>query len=557
MKNILLFLFIVNILYSCKSPETYNNPILAGFYPDPSICKANGNYYLINSTFSYYPGIPIFESADLVNWTQIGHVLDRPEQLNLDNLSVSKGIFAPAISYSNKKFYVTSTIVGGGGNFIVYAENPAGPWSNPTWIPEIDGIDPSIFFDDDGKAYIVYNSIPPDNISIYNGHRTIRIYELDIEKIKVIGEEKILINGGTDITKKPIWIEGPHIYKRFGYYYLMAAEGGTSIDHSEVIFRSKNIFGPYESYENNPILTQRHLNKNRKLPVTCTGHADIIETDNGEWYGVFLGCREYKNGFYNTGRETFMVPVVWADKWPVFDLMGIVVNYSYPAPLGIGKTNTGFQYSGNFAFTDDFTTVDLDLHWIFLRTVKTNWYSLSNKPGFLTINTRSSSWENKMNPSFIGHRQQHLTGSVRTSMEFSPISENEKAGLIIFQNEKHFYYICKSIKNGIPVIELIKPTKESSYIIASTKLTSDKTVFFKIEANKEVYNFYYAETVDNWILLKGNVDAKFLSTQVAGGFVGAIYGMYTTSLGNSSESKAYFDWFRYKGNDQFDISAEK
>jgi xylan 1,4-beta-xylosidase len=224
-----------------------SNPVLAGFYPDPSICRAGNDYYLVNSTFAYYPGLPVFHSKDLANWEQLGFAMNRPEQLDLDGAGVSRGLFAPSIRFNKGTFYITCTNVDKGGNFIITTKNPKGSWSNPVYLPAVNGIDPSLFFEDNGKAYIIYNSNAPDNKPLYEGHRTIRMYELDLSTLQTKGEEKILVNGGTDITQKPIWIEGPHIYKYNGYYYLLCAEGGTEFNHSAVIFRSKKVEGPYES----------------------------------------------------------------------------------------------------------------------------------------------------------------------------------------------------------------------------------------------------------------------------------------------------------------------
>lgn len=197
-----------------QNQDTFQNPILPGFYPDPSITRVGNDYYMIHSSFSFFPGVPIFHSKDLVNWTQIGNILDRPEQLDLDGLGASRGIFAPAISYHEGTFYMITTLIDNGGNFVVTATDPAGPWSNPTWLREVSGIDPSIFFDEDGKAYITYNSEAPDNKPLYDGHRTIRIIEFDYKNMKTVGSPKILVNGGVDLSKKPVWIEGPHIYKK-------------------------------------------------------------------------------------------------------------------------------------------------------------------------------------------------------------------------------------------------------------------------------------------------------------------------------------------------------
>ena len=173
---VLLVLMGLNNINRAQTEGKFTNPILSGFYPDPSICKADNDFYLVNSTFSYFPGIPVFHSKDLVNWEQIGSVMERPGQMNLDSLGVSRGIFAPAISYNDGTFYVICTLVDAGGNFVVTSDNPAGDWSNPVWIPEINGIDPSLFFDG-SKTYIVYNSIPPNNEPLYQGAFGIEIVD--------------------------------------------------------------------------------------------------------------------------------------------------------------------------------------------------------------------------------------------------------------------------------------------------------------------------------------------------------------------------------------------
>lgn len=549
--TIVLF-FAISIIGCSKNKEhvkivenqinEYSNPILQGFYPDPSICKAGDSYYLVNSTFAYFPGIPIFKSDDLVNWEQIGNVLDRPEQLDLDGLDVSRGIFAPAIRFNNGIFYLTCTIVGGKNNFVVTATNPEGPWSNPIWIPEVEGIDPSLFFDTDGKCYIIYNSDAPDKKPLYQGHRTIKIYSFDYENGKVIGEPTILINGGADISKKPIWIEGPHIYKRNGYYYLMAAEGGTAEDHSEVVFRSKNVKGPYVSYENNPILTQRHLDINRPNPITSIGHVDIIEDNIGNWWGVFLGSRPYSDNHYNTGRETFMAPVKWENDWPLFNLEGDVVQTSYPTPNNVLKEEKTFKNSGKYVFKEEFKNSKLSFEWLFLRTPREKWHTISN--GNISIKTRSESVSEKQNPSFIGYRQQHLNGNVSSEMHFETNKENEKSGLIAFQNDAHFYYICKSFSNEKTVVQLFQSKGNTMELLIEKPLHSKTSLNLKIEAKGAIYNFLFAEDGKDWEVLKLGVDARFLSTKKAGGFVGTIYAMYTTSLGEKSDNVAKFNWFQ-------------
>jgi xylan 1,4-beta-xylosidase len=266
----------------------------------------------VNSTFAYYPGIPVFHSRDLAHWSLIGHVLDRPEQLNLDRQGVSRGLFAPAIRYNNGLFYVTCTLVDNGGNFVVTAKRAEGPWSLPVWQPEVNGIDPSLFFDDDGKAYLIYNSDAPDNKPAYDGHRTIRVRDFDARRLRVTGGETILFNGGVDITRKPVWIEGP-----------------------------------YTPYTQNPILTQRNLDPARPFPITCTGHADFVEVPSGDWWSVFLGCRPYADDYYNTGRETFLAPVEWKNGWPRINPKFREIRYRYPLPIQTAPS-VGRPYSGNF-----------------------------------------------------------------------------------------------------------------------------------------------------------------------------------------------------------------
>lgn len=537
--------------FHAASQKEYTNPILSGFYPDPSICRVGNDYYLTNSTFAYFPGLPIFHSTDLVSWKQIGNAMDREEQLDQTNAGVSRGLFAPTIRYHKGTFYILCTLIDKKGNFIITAKDPKGPWSNPIWLPQVRGIDPSIDFIDD-KAYVVYNSDAPDNKPLYNGHRTIRMYEFDINTMKVVGEEKLLVNGGTDLSKKPIWIEAPHVFKKDNWYYLICAEGGTGYNHSEVVFRSTNVDGPYVSYEKNPILTQRHLDKQRKNPVTTTGHADFVTTPDGKWYAVFLACRPYGGDLYNTGRETFMLPVEWKDGWPHILEGNEEVPYKLSVPQPSLTKTVNNHFSGNVYFKDDFNAKTFDHRYLYLRNPDSSAYSLSAKKGFFQLSLRPQTATERKSPSFLGFRQQNLKGYAAASIDFSAKSEKEKAGLMIFQNETHFYFLCKSIENNQPVVQLYKsPVKrdESAELLASQNLNNNKTIFLKIEANADKYAFYYAEQKDKWILLKDNVDGTFLSTKIAGGFVGSLFALYATSNGEPTTSSASYDWFEYKGND--------
>lgn len=553
MKRIIFFLSTLFITQTIQAQTAkIDNPILAGFYPDPSICRAGNDYYLVNSTFAYYPGLPVFKSNDMVNWQQLGFAMDRPEQLDLDEAGVSRGLFAPSIRFYKGTFYITCTNIDKGGNFIITTRDPKNGWSNPVYLPAVKGIDPSMFFDDNGKAYIIYNSVAPDDKPQYDGHRTIRMYEMDLATLQTKGEEKLLIDGGTDITKKPVWIEGPHIFKYNGYYYLLCAEGGTAFNHSAVIFRSKKVDGPYESYKGNPILTQRTMDANRRHPVTSTGHADFVHASDGNWYAVFLGCRPYSGDHYNTGRETFMAKVEWKDGWPII----LKPNEPVPGKLSIsGVSAKGpLPYNSDFHFKDDFKNTSLSNRYQFLRTVREPWYHINSVKGLLTIKLKPATVQEKANPAFIGFRQSHLKGYASTALSFTPASEQEKAGLMVFQNEKHYYYLCQSVDKEQPVLQLYKgPGKNGSQpqLLEVFKIqTGNQPLQLRIQTNGNAYSFYYAEKGGaNWRLMKEGVDASFLSTQTTGGFTGCMYAMYATSNGAPTTNSAVFSSFESKGND--------
>jgi alpha-N-arabinofuranosidase len=542
-----LVCFISNFCLLGQS-TTLVNPILAGFYPDPSIVRVQSDYYLVNSTFSYFPGLPIFHSKDLKNWKQIGNVISRPSQMNFMGHRMTRGLFAPAIDYHNGLFYVTCTLIDRGGNFVVTAKDPAGPWSNPTWIPEVKGIDPSLFFDDD-KAYILYNSDAPENKPLYSGHRTIRMYEFDPANLKVVGEEKILVNGGVDISKKPVWIEAPHIIKRDQWYYLYAAEGGTSVNHSEVVLRSKSPWGPFVPYEHNPILTQRDLPADRKHPITSAGHAQFVEGPDGKTYAIFLAVRPYSDNYYNTGRETFIAPVEWKDGWPVINPDSKEIKYSYKVNYKEVPQKNALPQSGNFKYTITFEK-ELDPTLLFMRTCDSSSFSL-NKTNGLTLKLKPETCMDLGNPSFIGKRQQHQYSTAETTVDFSAKSDNEKAGLVIFQDEKHFYYLCKSTDQGNVVVQLFKSNTASKAmdLITQVPLPNSKQVALRIDAQGPYYNFYFASKPGDWVLMKDKVDGTFLSTQVAGGFIGCLYGLYATSSEMETSNSASFKYLRYTGTD--------
>ncbi|MBO4906576.1 MAG: glycoside hydrolase family 43 protein [Bacteroidaceae bacterium] len=518
----------------------YLNPILAGFYPDPSICRAGDTYYLVNSSFAFFPGVPTFESKDLVHWTQVGHVLDRASQLPLEGQGVSAGIFAPDIKYNekNKTFYMITTNVGR-GNFFVKTQDPHQGWSEPVYLHQIDGIDPSFFFDSkSGRAFIVHNA-PVEGGHDYEGQRAIRILEFDINGDSIItagtpnrrGWYQI-VRGGTHVSERPIWIEGPHLYRIGKFYYLMCAEGGTGDAHSEVIFRAsvKADITKADSWEecpHNPILTQRDLynyQQNPYLPhdaVTSTGHADLVMTPNGDWYAVFLGCRAYNGPYYNTGRDTYMLPVTWKDGWPT------ILPHATPVPAVVDKPGllaADNLMTGNFSYTDRFNDSQLAPRWIFLRNPSTFYQTGSG----LTLTPKAVNIAERKSPSAIFCRQQHTNFTAETEVRFSPQSKSDLAGLVLLQNEDyHFVLGLTKLDNKLAVT--LTRREKAPVLIASALIENDKPVRLKIEGQGRYYSFYYALEGGEWQPLAVGTDAINLSTAYSGGFIGTCIGLYATS----------------------------
>ncbi len=507
---------------------SYRNPVLAGFHPDPAITRAGDKFYLVNSSFVYFPGIPVFESADLVHWRQIGNVIDRPGQLDFEGLSISRGVFAPSIAFHDGVFYVLNTAVDAGGNFLVTATNPAGPWSDPVWLKDIDGIDPSLFFDDDGKTYLLNNG-PPEGKPLYDGHRAIWMQRFDLGERSPTGSRKVLINGGVDLSKKPIWIEGPHIYKRDGWYYLVCAEGGTSTNHSQVVLRSHDVWGPYDPYTHNPILTQRDLPADRADPITNAGHADLVEAVDGSSWAIFLASRTYGGTHYNTGRETFLLPVEWRDGWPTILAPGRAIPQVAPAPKFAAHNTSQAPMTGNFTWRDEFDKPTLDPAWMFVRVPKQPWADLKAKPGKLAIHPLADGLDTLRNPSFLARRQQHLAFEASTAL-MMPAQPEVAAGLAIFQNEKHWYFLGVRRKDGQAELFLEKDNGVQPATIATKTIRGARTLKLKVAANSGAYSFAF-DTGSGWQWLQRDDDGSMLSTDIAGGFVGATIGPYARAEG--------------------------
>ena len=501
-------------------PNQYRNPILSGYYPDPSVIRVGEDYYLAISSFAHYPGLPIFHSRDLVNWTQIANAINRPEQLDFSERRVSEAVFAPDISFHDGIFYIVNTCVECRGNFVITAKDPKGPWSNPIWLP-FEGIDPSIYWEGD-KAYIV-NNRAPDEPPRYDGHRAIWIQEYDWRAGKMVGESTQLINGGVDLAKKPVWIEGPHIFRKDGWYYLTAAEGGTSVNHSQVVFRSKDLRGPFVPWSGNPILTQRDLPNDRTDPISAAGHAELVQTQNGDWWATFLAVRPYGDDYYNIGRETFLLPVTWKDGWPTILPAGQRVPFVADRPKLPRQPAPKLPTSGDFGYVDEFDGSKLGMQWIGVRTPKAPVYRLSASD--LLIDGGAAIGDQHGVPGFVGRRQQHHIATMATTVRFTPRNDGDRAGLVAMQSDESYLFFGVTRIAGKPVVALYTRAKGAEQLVAGAPLTGTGPVTLTLRADRGTMAVDYAVGGTSRTLAK-DVDIRFLSTRMAGGFTGTVVGPY-------------------------------
>jgi GH35 family endo-1,4-beta-xylanase/beta-xylosidase len=497
--------------YNVKGESETPNPLLPGCYPDPSIVRVGGDYYLVNSSFVYYPGVPIWHSTDLKNWERLGYVLNRPSQLVLkDSIRVSGGVYAPAIAYNpaNKLFYMITTLVDGGGNFFVTTPDPkSGNWSDPVWLPEVGGIDPGFLFDNDGKAYIVNND-EPDGGSTYNGHRAIRIREFDWRTGTTIGESRQLINGGVNLADKPVWIEGPHLYHIGDKYFLMCAEGGTGPNHREVIFESDSVNGDFKPCAINPILTQKDLAADRANPVTCAGHADLVQDVDGQWYAVFLAVRPYSlDGHDIMGRETYILPANIVNGQPV------ILNPETAIATGVRSVDNAQLWTPQGLAKDAFT----------LRNPQRDYYTI-NADGSLSLIAPSIRLSDRKSPAILCRWATENTFEASTNVTFGAAGADDFAGLVLFQDDEHnITFGLTADEQGDKLIRLRAVNGSNPQTVASVK-TEKQTVSLKVIAGGGNYTFYAdGEQVG------APVSADILSTKTASNFTGTAIGIYATS----------------------------
>ena len=506
--NFKSILFIIFILLS--KAEELHNPIIPGFHPDPSICKAEKDYYIVNSSFQYFPGVPIFHSTDLINWKQIGNVLDRESQLKLTGTTSWQGIYAPTIRYHEGIFYMITTNIGNGGNFLVTSDKPEGPWSEPILLSQ-DGIDPSLWFED-GKVYMMSN---PDGF--------ITLCEINPKTGEQLSPSKA-IWGGTG-GRYP---EGPHIYKKDGYYYLLISEGGTELAHHLTIARSKNIYGPYEPNPNNPILTNCNM-KGQSMQIQGTGHGDFIQDENGSWWVVFLAYRNYVGSYHHIGRETFLAPVEWKEgEWPI-------VNNNNPIDVVMNVPN--------IAKKEDKTTRDKKIdktspEWIYIQNPIEDNYVFED--GKLTLKASNSSLTDNDQPTFYGRRQESANFTLETEINIQNLSKGCKAGLTVYQiHDGHFDLTVKKSTEGNAEVAFKNKIKSLENEIPVEIDGTTEKVILRISSNAERYKFEYSIDGEKYEKLADH-DVFLVSTEVVGGFTGVVLGMFAEGEGSADFS--YFDY---------------
>lgn len=526
MKKLSFVVILMSLVLRASSQSTTQylcNPIIPGFHPDPSVCCVGEDFYLVNSSFQYFPGVPIYHSKDLVNWELIGNVLDRESQLPLRGATSWRGIYAPTIRYHEGMFYMITTNIGNGGNFMVTATNPAGPWSEPIWLQQ-QGIDPSLWFDEDGKCYMVSN---PDN--------TIMLCEIDPKT-------------GKQLTPScPLWRgtggrypEGPHLYKKDGYYYLLISEGGTELAHRLTIARSRHIDGPYEANPDNPLLTNCCLAGQTKQ-LQGTGHGDFVQAPDGSWWVVFLAYRQFEGAYHHLGRETCLAPVEWKEGvWPV-------VNGGQPIDTLMACNMLPQQPMKQYR-RGSINDGRLGPEWVSLQNpkrpaevCKLKLWNDKDAYGIRLYASESSLTENNR-PSFIGIRQENVAFSLETGL--AVLSKDiVEAGLAVYQiHDGHADLFIRKDDSGYSVV-LRYRLKSIDVVVKEEKLdVVPQLVGLRVLCDGKKYRFFYnqKEQKERWAEL-GSIDCSLLSTEVVGGFTGITLGLY--AQGDGFAEFRSFDYF--------------
>lgn len=487
----------------------YQNPIIKGFYPDPSVCKVEDTYYMVCSSMQYFPGVPLFKSTDLINWEQIGHCLTRKSQIALDKVNSSGGVFAPSIRYNNGRFYMTTTNDTTHQNFYVWTDDINGEWSEPIYVDQ-GGIDPSLYFENE-KTYFMSNGSDDYGVS------GIVQCEIDIATGKKLTKSQTIWQGTGGR-----YLEGPHMYKINDIYYLLAAEGGTEFGHMVTYAKSDSIFGPFVSDPANPVLTNRNLGG---YEIQGVGHGDLVEDNNGNWWLIHLGFRQIGRWatYHHLGREVFLTPVTFGeDGWFIAGDHGTTTRQ-----FETNRIAEDIIQEEKRLYT--FENTDWNKDWCFLRLPYNENYQLGEDSIKLTGSTISI--DDIDSPTFVGLRQRDFNGIITCDVSIT----NGEAGITMYMDENHHYDIAirekLDIKGTYEVIERLNIGNIKS-VENSFELTSNSKVTLVIYCANESYTFGLRMNGEERSL--GNAYTRYLSSEVAGGFTGVMIGLYAYDSDGSS-----------------------
>jgi xylan 1,4-beta-xylosidase len=515
-------------------PNTYTNPVLKGFFPDPSVIRVGDDYYLVNSTFQYFPAIVISHSRDLVHWRQIGHAVTDLSALDLVNLDDSRGIWAPDIAYYDGTFYIVATYrlnATAQQHILMTSDRPEGPYSKPVVVYE-GGIDPAFFIDDDGSRYLLFNNAAT-------------IIRLNDDCTRAVGKPTQIWTGTGKNSP-----EGPHVFKKDGYYYVILAEGGTGYGHSITAARSKNLFGPYKACPHNPILTQT----DPKARIQRAGHGKFVETQNGEWWVMYLCSRPLPGRYCSLGRETALDPVTWTDDgWPLInDGQGPSETQRVPNLPPDPYEMPGF---------DDFDEPELGKYWQFVRNPNPSFYSLTERPGYFRIWTLRYDLTTIHARDTLVRREQHHCYTASLKLEFAPDANGQQAGLVCYYDTIHHIRLCLIYDDGLK-IRLIQTKLGEMTTLGEVQDVAQSVVYLKVAVDHEKREFFWSADNHDWHLVGTVADARFLSDEAGGeysttqegvprmcrhkAFTGTMVGMYANNGETGAILSADFDWFRYQ-----------
>ncbi len=489
------------------------NPIIRGFYPDPSVCKANGKYYITCSSFQYFPGVPIFESEDLVNWKQVGHCLTRLDQVELHKINSSGGVFAPTLRYHDGMFYMVTNNNTFGRNFYVSADKIDGDWSAPIFVDQ-EGIDPSLLFDGD-KVYFTSNG------SDENGKGCILQCEIDIRTGRKL-TDSIPIWGGSGGR----YLESPHLYHIGDWYYLMVAEGGTEYGHMITYARSRRPFGTFEAYQGNPVLTNRNLGGNENL-IQGIGHGDLIEDESGNWFILCLGFRQSGiwSPFHHLGREVFLAPVQWqADGWFTAGDRGTVNRWMELPVEALQQNRRQYDLSSAGGLKN--------MRWIYLRDRREENYR--EEDGGVALRGTAVTLNEADSPTFVGVRQSEFDTRLRVTVS----GDAAEAGVSFYMDESQHYDLARvREKDGVKVILRLRIGDAESIV---SEAAVQEAAELEVCSDAEWYEFFCRQEGIRRSL--GRARTKYLSSEVAGGFTGVVMGLYAVDESGRWARFEKLDW---------------